>query len=86
MTASTVRRPTVFLIAQPTISRKKAPVDLAPLYEHGDVQVVLPMSDSPTFTPVKCYEVMEDRLTSSIPNGTILCGQGVTRCLLSWQA
>jgi hypothetical protein len=76
MTASTVRRPTVFLIAQPTISRKKAPVDLAPLYEHGDVQVVLPMSDSPTFTPVKCYEVMEKRLNEFDPERDFLVWAG----------
>lgn len=67
MTAA-VRRPTVYLIAQPTVSRRKPPLVLNPLYEHGEVQVVLPMSDSPTFKPIKCYEVMEERLSRFDPN------------------
>lgn len=75
MTVS-VRRPTVYLIAQPTVSRRKKPLNLAPLYDHGDVQVVLPMSDSPTFEPLKCFEVMEDRLSKFDPEIDFLVWAG----------
>lgn len=76
MTAVETRRPTVYLIAQPTVSRRKAPPDLAPLYDHGEVRVVLPMSDSPTFKPVRCYEVMEDRLSHFDPELDFLVWAG----------
>lgn len=61
------RRPTIYLIAQPTLSRRKPPLNLEPLYEHGEVQVVLPMSDSPTFNPAHCYDMMEARLSKFDP-------------------
>lgn len=76
MTGSEGRRPTVYLIAQPTLSRRKAPLNLAPLYEHGEVQVVLPMSDSPTFEPVTCYNVMEERLRHFDPEVDFLVWAG----------
>lgn len=76
MTVPEVRRPVIYLIAQPTVSRKKAPVNLAPLYEHGEVKVVLPTGDSPTFTPVKCYEVMERRLADFNPDRDFLVWAG----------
>lgn len=76
MTGPEGRRPTVYLIAQPTISRRKAPLNLEPLYEHGEVQVVLPMSDAPTFNPVTCYEVMEKRLENFNPEIDFLVWAG----------
>lgn len=76
MTVSEGRRPVVYLIAQPTISRRKSPINLQPLYEYGEVQVVLPMSDSPTFKPVACYEVMEDRLSRFDPDMDYLVWAG----------
>lgn len=76
MTVSEGRRPVVYLIAQPTVSRRKAPINLKPLYEHGEVQVVLPMSDSPTFNPVTCYEVMEERLSRYDPDVDYLVWAG----------
>lgn len=76
MTVSAARRPTVYLIAQPTLSRRKPPINLAPLYEHGDVQVVLPMSDSPAFEPTTCYKVMEDRLRHFDPDNDFLVWAG----------
>lgn len=59
---STSRKPVVYLIAQPTVSRHKKPFDLSPLYEFGEVQVVCPLSDSPTFSPRKVLSTMEARL------------------------
>jgi hypothetical protein len=56
------RSAVVYLIAQPSISRRKKPVNITPLYEHGEVQLVLPQGDSPTFTPRKCLDKMCDRL------------------------
>ncbi len=61
-TAVTERPAVVYLIAQPSISRKKKPVNITPLYEHGEVRLVLPQGDSPTFTPKKCFDLMCDRL------------------------
>lgn len=76
MTVADTRRPTVYLIAQPTVSRRKPPLNLEPLYKHGEVQVVLPMSDSPTFNPVTCYEVMENRLANFDPEIDMLVWAG----------
>lgn len=70
------RRPVVYLIAQPTVSRNKKPMDLAPLYEHGDVQVLCPAGDAPTFTPVRCVEVMEQRLVNFDPTCDFLVWAG----------
>lgn len=67
---------TVFLIAQPTISRRKLPLNLGPLYEHGEVQVVLPMSDKPSFSPAKCYDVMAERLARFNPETDFLVWAG----------
>lgn len=52
----------VYLIAQPSLSRKKAPVNITPLYEHGELKLVLPQGDSPTFAPKKCIDLMGKRL------------------------
>lgn len=60
--AEPARPAMVYLIAQPSISRRKTPVNITPLYQHGEVQLVLPQGDSPTFTPKKCLEKMQDRL------------------------
>jgi hypothetical protein len=65
-------RPTVYLIAQPSISRSKKPIDISPLYEHGDVKVVLPMGDSPTNRPSESYCIMEDRLATFDPDRDFL--------------
>lgn len=65
-------RPTVYLIAQPSISRTKKPIDISPLYEHGDVKVVLPIGDSPTRHPNESYCLMEDRLATFDPDRDFL--------------
>jgi hypothetical protein len=76
MTPPETRRPIVYLIAQPTASKRKAPLDLSPLYVHGDVQVVLPMSDSPSFQPLRCYKVMARRLEQFDPEVDFLVWAG----------
>ncbi len=68
--------PTVYLIAQPSISRRKEPPNLKPLYEHGEVQVVLPTGDSPTFDPQKCYDMMHERLAKYNPETDFLVWAG----------
>ena len=71
------RRPVVYLIAQPTVSRNKSKnFNLDPLYDHGEVQVVLPMGDSPTFTPEKCMDVIERRLEAFDPSIDFLVWAG----------
>jgi hypothetical protein len=61
-TAVTDRPAVVYLIAQPSISRKKTPVNITPLYAHGEVKLVLPQGDSPTFSAKKCLDLMDNRL------------------------
>lgn len=73
---ATDRKPVVYLIAQPSVSRSKKPIDLGPLYEHGDVQVVLPQGDSPCFTPDKSFAVMEQRLDAFDPDIDFLVWAG----------
>lgn len=58
-------RPTVYLIAQSAPSRRKAPIQLGPLTEHGDVKAVLPLGNSPTFHPKSCLEIIEESLFPS---------------------
>lgn len=62
------RRPVVYLIAQPTVSRRSKPPVLDDLYNHGEVQVLCPMGDSPTYDPRHCLDVMEQRLESFDPD------------------
>ena len=71
-----IRPSVVYLIAAPAISRRKPPVNLNPLYVHGEVQVVLPMGDSPTFSPVKCFKIMDERLHSYDPDIDFLVWAG----------
>jgi hypothetical protein len=42
-------------------------MDLSPLYEHGDLKVVLPVGDSPTNHPDQSYCLMEERLATFDP-------------------
>lgn len=70
------RRPVVYLIAQPTVSRNKKPLDLSKLYEHGEVQVLCPTGDSPSFTPVRCMDAMESRFAPYDPEVDFLVWAG----------
>lgn len=70
------RRPVVYLIAQPTVSRSKKPLDLSKLYEHGEVQVLCPAGDSPSFSPLKCVETMEKRFAPFVPQVDFLVWAG----------
>lgn len=70
------RRPVVYLIAQPTVSRTKKPFDLQPLYQWGEVQVVCPPGDSPTFAPQRCLTIMENRLEAFDPEVDFLVWAG----------
>lgn len=73
---TTTRSPVVYLIAQPTVSRKKKPLDLSQLYEHGEVQVLCPTGDSPSFTPVKCIDAMDSRFQHYDPRVDFLVWAG----------
>lgn len=76
MPQSPARRPVVYLIAQPTVSRTKKPPVLDDLYNHGDVQVVCPTGDSPTFKPRECLAAMEQRLEQFDPDVDFLVWAG----------
>jgi hypothetical protein len=58
------RRPIVFLAAQPTVARgRPAPhTGLDPLYEHGDVVVLIQPGDAPSFNAERCMRLIESRL------------------------
>jgi len=64
----TLRKPIVYLIAQPTVSRRKAPPNLAPLYKHGEVVPLLITGEQPTFNPRSCFEVLEKRFQAFDPD------------------
>jgi hypothetical protein len=75
-TSAVSRRPVVYLIAQPTVARNKKPLDLAQLYDHGEVQVLCPQGDSPTFKPAACFNVMCDRFKDFDPDVDFLVWAG----------
>jgi len=76
MTLPTTRRPIVYLIMQPTSSRTREPLDLVPLYDHGEVKIVLPRMDSPTAHPLSCYEKMEANMRGFDPDIDFLAWAG----------
>lgn len=55
-------RPTVYLIAQPTVKRNGSMPKLEPLAEHGDVKVVIPAGEYPTFHPQRALDLVMDKL------------------------
>ena len=61
------RKPIVYLIAQPTISRRKVPPNLTPLYKHGDVVTLLMAGEQPAFRPRDCFEALETRFRNFDP-------------------
>lgn len=66
----------VYLIAQPTVSRTKKNMNLDPLYEHGEIKVVLPVGDAPAFSPNKCVSVMSARFKEFDPEQDFLVWAG----------
>lgn len=65
-------RPTVYLIAQPTVKRNPAPgqratQNIEPLYRHGDVVVLVAAGEYPTFNPERCLSLMEHRMADFDP-------------------
>lgn len=70
------RRPVVYLIASPSLSRHKKPVNLTPLYDHGEVRVVCPQGESPTFKPNLCCDVITERLAHFDPEVDFLTWAG----------
>ncbi len=68
--------PVVYLIAQPTVKRDGKLPNLEPLAVWGRVQVLLPAGDSPTFTPIRTYDRMEDRLQDYDPEKDFLVWAG----------
>lgn len=72
----TKHMPTVYLIAQPTIPRRGKLPDLTPLYEHGEVQVLIQSGEYPTFNPEQCYEHIKARLADFDPETDFLVWAG----------
>lgn len=70
------RKPVVYLIAQPTISRNKKPINLEGLYAFGEVQTLCPQGDSPTFVPDRVLRTMEGRLADFDPEVDFLVWAG----------
>lgn len=76
MTSPETRRPVVYLIAQPAVSRHKPPPDLSPLYIHGDVVNIIPNGNSPVFAPRECFEMVENKLKAFDPEIDFLVWAG----------
>lgn len=72
----TSRRPIVYLIAQPTVSRRKAPPNLTPLYKHGEVVTLLIAGEQPAFRPSDCFESLETRFQNFDPDVDFLVWAG----------
>lgn len=70
------RKPMVFLIAQPTVSRTKKNMNLDPLYAHGELKVVLPVGDAPAFSPNKCISIMAARFEHFDPEQDFIVWAG----------
>lgn len=68
--------PVVYLIAQPTVKKNGELPNLRPLAEWGDVRVLVPSGDSPTFNPIRVYDKMEDRLEHYRPGTDYLVWAG----------
>ncbi len=68
--------PTVFLIAQPTIARSGSLPNLEPLGEHGNVKVLVPAGDRPTFQPTRTLEQIANRLKDFNPEEDFLVWAG----------
>lgn len=68
--------PTVYLIAQPTVSRNGSLPKLEPLAEHGDVRVLVPAGDRPAFQPERTLDQIYRRLENFNPNEDFLVWAG----------
>lgn len=62
------RKPVVYLIAQPTVSRNKKPIPLDALYDHGEVCVLCPAGLSPSSKPGDVLVLMENRFLPFDPD------------------
>lgn len=78
------RKSVVYLIAQPALSRNRRPLNLEPLYSHGEVCVVAPspnpLTDS-AFTPVQTYELIKERLKLFDPDNDFIVWAGGDKLL-----
>lgn len=63
-------RGTVYLIAQPTISRhgKQLMSDPAPLTRYGDLKVLVLAGEFPAFNPERCLTLITERLARYEPD------------------
>ncbi len=68
--------PTVYLIAQPTIARSGSLPNLEPLGEHGDVRVLVPAGDRPTFQPNRTLQQIAKKLEEFDPSQDFLAWAG----------
>jgi hypothetical protein len=70
------KRPTVFLIAQPTVSKNGRLPDLTPLAHYGDVRTIIEGGDYPSFRPDRAVAKIADRLQTFDPDNDFLAWAG----------
>jgi len=70
------RRPRVYLLAQPSISRRGELPDLRPLGEFGDVTVIVTGDMNPMRYPGKTADAIEDKLADFDPDVDYLAAAG----------
>ena len=74
---TTTAMATVYLIAQPTVSRRDGRVpDISPLSEYGTVRIVLPVGEHPNFNPERCLRIVRSVLAEFNPELDYLAWAG----------
>jgi hypothetical protein len=70
------RPPKVFLLAQPSISRRGEAPDLSPLGEFGEVTILMTADLNPLFAPAKSATAVERKLEDFDPDYDFLTAAG----------
>lgn len=80
----TARRPTCFILAQPTMDRNGATPDLRPLAAFGQVVALVTPHESPVFRPLRTVAAIKRRLAAFDPERDYLvsAGGGMVAALL----
>jgi hypothetical protein len=71
-----MRKPKVYLIAQPTVDRNGRTPKLDKLDEYGEVVTVIRSGDTPSQRPDKCLQIVIDRLEAFDPEVDYLVWAG----------
>lgn len=71
-----MRRSTVYLIAQPTISTHGKQPNIEPVAKYGSIRVLIQAGEYPTFNPGRCLDLIRSRLEAFDPEQDYLVWAG----------